>query len=44
MNSAAAVINYRSYKKLPMRMIWPLLQQYDHGMLVSLLEQNPRCK
>jgi len=44
MNSAAAVNNYRSYKKLPMRMIWPLLQQYDHGMLVSLLEQNPRRK
>jgi len=44
MNSAAAVNNYRSYKKLPMRMIWPLLQQYDHGMLVSLLEQNHRRK
>ena len=44
MNSAAAVNNYRSNKKLPMRMIWPLLQKYDHGMLVSLLEQNPRRK
>ena len=41
MNSAAAVNNYRSYKKLPMRIIWPLLIQYDHGMLVSIIEHPP---
>ena len=44
MNSASVVCNYRSYRKLPMRMIWPLLLQYDHGMLAGLLEQNPRRK
>jgi len=44
MNSASVVCNYRSHRKLPMRMIWPLLQQYDHGMLVGLLEHNPRRK
>lgn len=44
MNSASVVCNYRSNKKLPMRMIWPLLQQYDHSMLASIIEQNPRRK
>lgn len=40
MNSAAAVNNYRSYKKLPMRMIWPLLRQYDHELIIGLLKER----
>ena len=44
MNSDSVVNNYRSNNKWPMRMIWPLLQQYNHGMLASIIEQNPRRK
>ena len=40
MNSASVVCNYRSNKKLPMRMIWPLLQQYDHELIIGLLKER----
>ena len=40
MNSASVVNNYRSCKILPMRMIWPLLQQYDHELIIGLLKER----
>jgi hypothetical protein len=41
LNTASGINNYSTTKKLPMRLIWPLLNMYDQNLLISLLEQYP---
>ena len=42
LSTASAVNNYSTHKKLPFRMIAPLLDSYPADFLLQLLEEYPK--